>query len=145
MAAYKQHQYNMNNIVKIMLKRGLVTDLARVAHSLDLSSPNVSATVNAVLKPLETLSRIVNQPSPIATARYDNKKKFAEEFILFNPAQLSKCLCFKQTIVDRLFFMKEVTTLYQIDRAIQWGSEIMNRLGIEILKIVSVANGLDFE
>jgi E3 ubiquitin-protein ligase HUWE1 len=69
LAAYKQHQYNMNNIVKIMLKRGLVTDLARVAHSLDLSSPNVSATINAVLKPLETLSRIVNQPSPLATTR----------------------------------------------------------------------------
>ncbi len=66
---YKQQQYNMNSIVKIMLKRGLVTDLARVAHSLDLSSPNVSATVNAVLKPLETLSRIVNQPSPLAPSR----------------------------------------------------------------------------
>lgn len=66
---YKQQQYNMNSIVKIMLKRGLVTDLARVAHSLDLSSPNVSMTVNAVLKPLETLSRIVNQPSPLAPSR----------------------------------------------------------------------------
>ena len=32
-------------------------------YSLDLSSPNVAATVNAVLKPLETLSRIVNQPT----------------------------------------------------------------------------------
>lgn len=69
LAAFKNHQHGMNNIVKIMLKRGLLTDLARVSHSLDLSSPNVSATINAVLKPLETLSRIVNQPSPLATAR----------------------------------------------------------------------------
>ena len=43
--------------------QGIINDLARVTHSLDLSSPNVAATVNAVLKPLETLSRIVNQPT----------------------------------------------------------------------------------
>ncbi len=55
-------QSNMNNMVKVMLKKGIITDLARVTHNLDLSSPNVAATINAVLKPLETLSRIVNQP-----------------------------------------------------------------------------------
>merc|ERR1712223_812829 len=60
---YRQLQYNMNNMVKVMLKKGIINDLARVTHSLDLSSPNVAATVNAVLKPLETLSRIVNQPT----------------------------------------------------------------------------------
>ena len=57
----------MNNIVKILLKRGIVTDLARVPHSLDLSSPSMSATINAALKPLETLCRIVNQPQTVAT------------------------------------------------------------------------------
>lgn len=58
LAAYKQQQqYQMNNIVKIMLKRGIIQDLARVPHSLDLSSPNVAATVNAALKPLEILTR----------------------------------------------------------------------------------------
>ena len=61
---YKQpQQFAMNNVVKIMLKRGLISDLARVAHSLDLSSPNVANTVNAALKPLEILTRIVNQPT----------------------------------------------------------------------------------
>ena len=34
-----------------------------VPHALDLSSPNMAASVNAALKPLETLSKIVNQPS----------------------------------------------------------------------------------
>lgn len=52
----------MNNMVKVLLKKGLVTDLARVTHSLDLSSPSMANTVNSALKPLETLSRIVNQP-----------------------------------------------------------------------------------
>jgi hypothetical protein len=41
----------------------LTSDLARVPHALDLSSPNMAASVNAALKPLETLSKIVNQPS----------------------------------------------------------------------------------
>ncbi|KAL3853804.1 hypothetical protein ACJMK2_017313, partial [Sinanodonta woodiana] len=52
----------MNNIVKFLLKKGLVADLARIAHSLDLSSPYMANTINAALKPLETLSRNVNQP-----------------------------------------------------------------------------------
>jgi len=58
-----QQMSGVNNMVRIMLRRGLVTDLARVVHSLDLSSPNTAATVNAALKPLETLSRIMMQPA----------------------------------------------------------------------------------
>lgn len=53
---------NMNNIVRLMLRKGIINDLARVPHCLDLSSPNFPFTVNAALKPLESLSRIVNQP-----------------------------------------------------------------------------------
>lgn len=49
-----------------MLKRGLVTDLARMPHSLDMSSPLMAFTVNAALKPLEALSRIVNLPPATA-------------------------------------------------------------------------------
>ncbi|KAK0081548.1 hypothetical protein PV325_011960 [Microctonus aethiopoides] len=61
----KVHQYNnVNYIVRIMLKKGIITDLAKIPHSLDLSSPNMAGTVNAALKPLETLSRIINQPMP---------------------------------------------------------------------------------
>ena len=71
---YKQQQQNMNNMVKMMLKRGLITDLARVSHSLDLSSPNVATTINAVLKPLETLSRIVNQPTSVLSASANKPK-----------------------------------------------------------------------
>ena len=65
---FKQAPVNMNNIVKCMVKRGLITDLARVPHALDLSSPSMAATVNAALKPLETLSRIVNQPTNLPTS-----------------------------------------------------------------------------
>lgn len=66
--AFKQQNLGMNNIVKFMLKRGLVNDLARIPHSLDMSSPLMAFTVNAALKPLEALSRIVNLPpaAPVA-------------------------------------------------------------------------------
>lgn len=76
---YKNQPFNMNNIVKMMLKRGLITDLARVPHSLDLSGPNVAVTVNAVLKPLEILSRIVNQPQAVGAGSRTNKPKGSEE------------------------------------------------------------------
>ncbi|XP_022080949.1 E3 ubiquitin-protein ligase HUWE1-like [Acanthaster planci] len=60
----KHHPSAMNNMIRLLLRKGLAVDLARVPHSLDLSSPNMAATVNSALKPLETLSRVVNQPSP---------------------------------------------------------------------------------
>ncbi len=40
----------MNNVVRLLLKRGLVTDLARIPHALDLSSPAMATTVNCALK-----------------------------------------------------------------------------------------------
>lgn len=47
-----------------MIRRGLVSDLAKIMHSLDLSSPHTPFTANAALKPLESLSRTINQPGP---------------------------------------------------------------------------------
>lgn len=63
----------MNNIVKILLRKGIVVDLARIPHYLDLSSPHMAATVNSALKPLETLSRIVNLPSGNITNKAKSK------------------------------------------------------------------------
>lgn len=53
-----------NNVMKLLLKKGLINDLARVPHSLDLASPNFVATINCLLKPMEKLSGVVNQQSP---------------------------------------------------------------------------------
>lgn len=72
----KLHQYhNVNYIVRIMLRKGIITDLAKIPHSLDLSSPNMAGTINAALKPLETLSRIINQPMPGAVNNKFSKPK----------------------------------------------------------------------
>ncbi|GFQ86462.1 e3 ubiquitin-protein ligase HUWE1 [Trichonephila clavata] len=66
-------QASMNNIVRILLRKGIVVDLARIPHYLDLSSPHMAATVNSALKPLETLSRIVNLPSGHVTSKTKGK------------------------------------------------------------------------
>ncbi|RWS28597.1 E3 ubiquitin-protein ligase HUWE1-like protein, partial [Leptotrombidium deliense] len=66
-SSVRNQSNGLNVMVKIMLRRGIVTDLARTTHSLDLSSPHMATTVNSVLKPLETLSRIINLPNtPVA-------------------------------------------------------------------------------
>lgn len=58
-----------------MMKKGIITDLARIPHSLDLSSPKMATTINAALKPLETLSRIMSQPSGANTSPTKLKPK----------------------------------------------------------------------
>ena len=68
----------MNNIVKIMWKKGLLIDLARVPHHLDLSNPYTAASINAAMKPLETLSRIINQPTTQNNKMMKNKKSMNE-------------------------------------------------------------------
>lgn len=78
-ATAKTQHNGMNNIIRLFLKKGLVNDLARVPHSLDLSSPNMANTVNAALKPLETLSRIVNQPSSLFGSKSTSNKSKAEQ------------------------------------------------------------------
>jgi E3 ubiquitin-protein ligase HUWE1 len=65
----------VNPMVKIMHKKGILTDLARVSHSLDLSSPHMAVTINSVLKPLETLSRIINNQTRQFVMPASNKNK----------------------------------------------------------------------
>ena len=59
----------MNQVVRLLIRKNVVVDLTRICHSLDLSSSQMAATINAVLKPLEVISRIVNQPVPANLAR----------------------------------------------------------------------------
>ncbi|KAJ6222788.1 hypothetical protein RDWZM_001333 [Blomia tropicalis] len=51
---------NSTSIIKLMAKRGLITDLAKVIQSLDLSSPNMPITVNSLLRTLEYISKTLN-------------------------------------------------------------------------------------
>lgn len=60
------------NIFFIMLRKGLISDLAKVTQYLDLSGPHTVATINYILKPLELLVRMSNEP--VATSMFNKKK-----------------------------------------------------------------------
>ncbi|XP_018576077.1 E3 ubiquitin-protein ligase HUWE1 isoform X3 [Anoplophora glabripennis] len=70
---------SINNIVKLMIRRGVFSDLAKITHYLDLSSPNTSFTANAALKPLESLSRTINQPTPSGSQTKNRKSQQSNE------------------------------------------------------------------
>lgn len=63
-AMQKLHQIHprRNTIYYIMVRKGLIIDLARISQSLDLSSRYTVGTINSALKPLEILLRMTNQP-----------------------------------------------------------------------------------
>jgi E3 ubiquitin-protein ligase HUWE1 len=102
----------MNNVVRIMLRKGILTDLARVSHYLDLSSPNMPASVNAALKPLETLSRIVNQPT--AASNKVGKQK-AQGSVSEEPAgdQTGSVYIFANVALPVPFYLTVLTCLHQ--------------------------------
>lgn len=81
--------YKRNDIFLIMLRKGLICDLARVPQCLDLSSPNMVATINATLKPLETLLRISNQPVHNSKFKFKVPRKVTEEQGSSNSANTS--------------------------------------------------------
>ncbi|GFO42891.1 E3 ubiquitin-protein ligase huwe1-like [Plakobranchus ocellatus] len=66
---FKGQQVINNNMIKSLVKKGVLVDLARIPHSLDLSSPFLATTINCVLKPLETLSRSVNSPDKFVSVK----------------------------------------------------------------------------
>ncbi|XP_059618382.1 E3 ubiquitin-protein ligase HUWE1 [Phlebotomus argentipes] len=52
-----------NNMFYGMVRLNLIEDLARVTQQVDFANPHAIATLNAALKPLETLLRLTNQPT----------------------------------------------------------------------------------
>ncbi|XP_021962373.1 E3 ubiquitin-protein ligase HUWE1 isoform X3 [Folsomia candida] len=73
----KPTQLCMNQVVRLLIRKNVIVDLTRISHSLDLSSPQMAATINAALKPLEVISRIVNQPAPSNPHRVKPKAESA--------------------------------------------------------------------
>ena len=52
---------NPSHFARLLIRKGFISDLARAVHNLSLSSPMLSGTVNSILKPLEVLTKMVNQ------------------------------------------------------------------------------------
>lgn len=70
------HQPRRNDIFNIMVRKGLITDLANITQSLDLSSPHTVLTIGTALKSLEQLLRMSNQPiTPISLQLNSNKNR----------------------------------------------------------------------
>ena len=55
----------LNSLVKLLMRRGLLSDLCRVIAHLDPSSPYLSATVNAIMRPIETLTKLIANYAPL--------------------------------------------------------------------------------
>ncbi|XP_028140389.1 E3 ubiquitin-protein ligase HUWE1 isoform X3 [Diabrotica virgifera virgifera] len=70
---------SISNIVKLLMRRGIFNDLAKITHYLDLSSPNTAFTANLALKPLESLSRIINQPAAANNSKSRKNQPTADE------------------------------------------------------------------
>ncbi|CAL4112860.1 unnamed protein product, partial [Meganyctiphanes norvegica] len=77
--SFKQQQLEMNNMIRVMVRKGLVTDMARIPYSLDFSSPNMDTSINASLKPLELLSRMWPSFVPVLSSKKKNPSTSVEE------------------------------------------------------------------
>lgn len=68
------HQTKRSDICDIMVRKGLISDLANITQSLDLSSPQTIGTIGVTLKSLEQLLRMSNQPLSSVTLQFNKKR-----------------------------------------------------------------------
>lgn len=71
---------NPSHFARLLIRKGFISDLARAVHSLNLCSPLLPGTINSILKPLEVLTKMVNQ---VAAA---SKKAEGEKSAATTPA-----------------------------------------------------------
>lgn len=68
-----------NFVTRLLVKKAVINDLARVIQSIDLSSPTVSPTVNSLLKTLEYLTKIINSPQNMMFPSRQNRSTRHEQ------------------------------------------------------------------
>ena len=66
----------LHTITRLLIHKGIISDLAHSSYSLDLDNTSFSTTMNAILRPLDRLIRYVNQVN--AQARQQRHAKQAE-------------------------------------------------------------------
>ena len=64
------------NFIRLLARKGMINDLAKTPHSLDLSSPYLVSTVNSMLKPLEKLTILAHHQ--VLTGKGENKEENKE-------------------------------------------------------------------
>jgi len=73
----KQSSLSARTAARLLVRKGIITDLARAVHCLDLNSSHLVSTVNTILKPLESLTKFVNQVSALQQKQGANDDKAA--------------------------------------------------------------------
>jgi len=73
----KQSSLSARIAARLLVRKGIITDLARAVHCLDLNSSHLVSTVNTILKPLESLTKFVNQVSALQQKQGANDDKAA--------------------------------------------------------------------
>lgn len=84
----QQHQPRRNDIFNIMVRKGLIADLANITQSLDLSSPHTIVTIGTALKSLEQLLRMSNQSSSPVAVQFNKNRTTDGEASANNPQNL---------------------------------------------------------
>lgn len=86
-----QHQPRRNDIFNIMVRKGLIGDLANITQNLDLSSPHTVLTIGTALKSLEQLLRMSNQPvTPVSLQLNKNRTGDGDTATESNIRQISR-------------------------------------------------------
>lgn len=62
-------QLQRNNMYRILLKQGIMTDLAKLAQYKDLSNSNTLTTVHSTLRPMEILLRLTITPGTLSSRK----------------------------------------------------------------------------
>ena len=70
---------NPSHFARLLIRKGFISDLTRAIHSLNMSSALLPATVNSILKPLEVLTRIVNQVASTQKTKDSGESKSATD------------------------------------------------------------------
>lgn len=104
-------------MVRLLIRKGMAAELARIPQYIDLSGPEFTSTMNAVLKPLETLTRIMSQPPPHTKNRGEKGDKDAA-----NKTQVATRTDGKQHLIGIFIFISVL--LYEI----HYNSEILSFL-----------------
>lgn len=85
----QQTQPRRNDIFNIMVRKGLIADLANITQSLDLSSPHTIVTIGTALKSLEQLLRMSNQSASTVPIQFNkNRTADAGDSTVNNPQNL---------------------------------------------------------
>ena len=66
---------NPSHFARLLIRKGFISDLTRAIHSLNMSSTLLPATINSILKPLEVLTRIVNQVASTQKTKESGESK----------------------------------------------------------------------